>query len=148
MSQHIVTSFDADLKSLSQTIEDMGERVQRLLEDALSALAKDDGDLAQKVIEADRHVDLLQHNVDEKAVATIAKRQPLATDLREVVATIRLSTDIERVGDLAKNIAKRAMAIKGAGQPQFASSFESLARRVLGQLANVLAAYKNRDDKA
>ena len=85
MSQHIVTSFDADLKSLSQTIEDMGERVQRLLEDALSALAKDDGDLAQKVIEADRHVDLLRHNVGTARPLTgvrLLSRSPASFRLR------------------------------------------------------------------
>jgi phosphate transport system protein len=148
MSQHIVASFDADLKALSRMIEDMGDRAQRLLEDALSALANEDVGLAQKVIEADQAVDALQHQVEGKAVATIAKRQPLACDLREVVATIRMSTDLERVGDLAKNLAKRAIAISGSTQPKrFAPSFESLSRIVREQLDAALTAYKIREDR-
>ena len=92
---------------------------------------------------------MLQHDIEEKAIATIARRQPVAIDLRQIVSTIRIANDLERIGDLAKNVAKRVIAM--GGQPtsvKVASSLVPLATQVHDQLAGVCAAYRQRDDDA
>src|SRR6185312_5250128 len=111
MSQHTVASFDADLKTLAGMIGDMGSRAGHALSDATKALLERNVRLAQQVIASDRNIDELQHQIEERAVSTIAKRQPMAVDLREIISTIRIANDLERVGDLAKNVAKRVIAI-------------------------------------
>ena len=117
MSQHTVKQFDEELKQLSEMIAEMGGLAEKLVADSITALLKRDLTGAQRVIATDRTIDRLQHQVEEMAVLTIAKRQPMAVDLREIVAALRISNDLERIGDLAKNVAKRVMAIEGQLQP-------------------------------
>jgi phosphate transport system protein len=149
MSQHTVASFDTDLKVLDSLIEDMGDGARRALSDATRALLDRDLALAQQVIVADRAVDTLQHEIEERAVQTIARRQPMAVDLREIVSAMRLANDLERVGDLAKNVAKRVVAIGEQRSPvTLAAGLESLSLRVGDQLEAVLKAYRNRDATA
>jgi phosphate transport system protein len=149
MSQHTVASFDADLKALADMIADMGARAGRALAEATRALLQRDTSLAQQVIASDRAIDLLQHDIEERAVATIARRQPVAIDLREIVSTMRIANDLERVGDLAKNVAKRVIAIGDQPSPvNVTSGLGTLAARVGEQLAVVLRAYAGRDDAA
>jgi phosphate transport system protein len=91
----------------------------------------------------------LQRQIEEKAVLTIARRQPMAVDLREVVGALRVSSDLERVGDLAKNIGKRVLALDGDFQPQkLIRGVEHMAELVLGQLKQVLDAFANHDENA
>jgi phosphate transport system protein len=146
---HTVASFDADLKMLATMVADMGARAGRALAEATRALAERNLQLAQQVIASDRALDLLQHDIEEKAVATLARRQPLAVDLREVVSTLRIAGDLERVGDLAKNVAKRVIAIGEQPAPaNLAAGLGTLSDRVGQQLAAVLKAYAARDDAA
>src|SRR5690606_23253323 len=106
-----------------------------------SALLKRDLDGAQRVIVTDRAIDRLQHQAEEKAILTIAKRQPMAVDLREIIAALRVSNDLERIGDLAKNIAKRVIALEGQLQPpKITSGVDHIAELVLAQLKKVLDA--------
>jgi phosphate transport system protein len=148
MAEHIVRSYDADLDALRSLIAEMGGISERMLGDSTVALVRGDTTLAQKVVITDPRLDALQREIEEKAVLTIAKRQPLANDLREVISAIRLASDIERVGDLAKNIAKRAIAIAGQfHQPQKAVvGIEHMSRMVQAQLKDVLDAYSRNDD--
>src|SRR5581483_5273973 len=149
MQPHTIGSYDADLKELDELIGNMASRTDTLLDEATQALAAGDVERAQRVIAADAAVDQLQHIIEEKAIATIARRQPVAIDLRHIVSTIRIANDLERIGDLAKNVAKRVIAI--AAQPasvKVASSLAPLAARAREQLQNVSAAYLNRDDRA
>ena len=147
MSEHTVSSFDADLKVLAGLIGEMGSRAGVLLTDATKALLERNVQLAQQVIVADRIIDDLQHQIEERAVTTIAKRQPMAIDLREIVSTMRIANDLERVGDLAKNVAKRVIAIGDQASPvNVASGLSTLSARVNEQLSQVLRAYRNRDD--
>ena len=149
MSEHTVSSFDADLKVLAGLIGEMGSRAGNLLTDATKALVERNVQLAQQVIVADRIIDDLQHQIEERAVTTIAKRQPMAIDLREIVSTMRLANDLERVGDLAKNVAKRVIAIGDQASPvNVASGLSTLSARVNEQLSQVLRAYRNRDDES
>ncbi|MGI4764434.1 MAG: phosphate signaling complex PhoU family protein, partial [Janthinobacterium lividum] len=113
MAQHTVTSYDQELESLGRKIAEMGGIAEKMLSDAMDALSGLDVELAQQVVSSDARLDLLQRDVEAASIMTIARRQPMAVDLREIVAAIRVSGDLERVGDLAKNIAKRAILIAG-----------------------------------
>ena len=149
MSQHTVASFDADLKSLAGMIGEMGARAVNALADATKALLDRNVQLAHQVIASDRQIDELQHKIEEYAVATIAKRQPMAIDLREVVSTMRIANDLERVGDLAKNVSKRVIAIGDQPSPvNVTAGLNTLSGRVSEQLSQVLRAYRDRDEAA
>lgn len=147
MTEHIVSSFDTDLKELSRRVVEMGGQAERLVTDSVAALVKRDAELAQKVIVLDGPVDLLQREIEEKAILTIARRQPLAGDLREIVAAMRIANDLERIGDLAKNTAKRVLALTGEFHPQkLVRGVEHMSAMVQEQLKEVLDSYAGRDD--
>lgn len=146
MAEHIVTSYDNDLQGLRRRISEMGGIAEKMLVDAIQALVRHDTALAQTVIAADKRLDVLQREVEESAILTIARRQPLAVDLRETISAIRVSGDVERIGDLAKNIAKRALAIGSDFQPQkIVLGLQHMNDLVLGQLKDVLDAYAQQD---
>ena len=109
-SVHIVSAYDEELKYLSKRIAAMGGHAERMVEQAIAALVNADPGLAQKVIRDDIVLDEGQREIDDKAIVIIAKRQPMATDLREIIGAIRISADLERVGDLGKNVAKRVVS--------------------------------------
>jgi phosphate transport system protein len=149
MSPHIVSAFDKDLKVLAVMVADMGARAGRALADATRALLERNAQLAQQVIASDRGIDRLQLAIEDRAVTTLARRQPMAVDLREIVSTMRIGSDLERVGDLAKNVAKRVIAIGAQPSPvDLATDLSTLAGRVGGQLSAVLDAHARRDDAA
>jgi phosphate transport system protein len=146
MAEHIVSSYDNDLQGLRQRISEMGGISEKMLVDAVAALARHDKMMAQTVIASDPRLDLLHREVEESAILTIARRQPLAVDLRETISAIRISGDVERIGDLAKNIAKRALAIGGEFQPhKIVVGLQHMNDLVLGQLKDVLDAYAQKD---
>lgn len=147
MAEHIVRSFDNELEVLGRSIAEMGGIAEKMLADAMEALSKLDTDLAQHVVATDPRLDGLQRAIEEQAILTIARRQPLAVDLREVVAAIRVSGDLERVGDLAKNIAKRTMKIAGeARMPRALVGLRHMYDMAALQLKDVLDAYAQRDE--
>ncbi len=111
MVDHIVKSYDKELEALDRRIAEMGGIAEKMVIEAMDALGASNSGLAQQVIETDPRLDALQKSIEEQAVLTIARRQPMAVDLREIVGTIRVAGDLERVGDLAKNIAKRALKL-------------------------------------
>ncbi|WP_395664398.1 phosphate signaling complex protein PhoU [Methylocella sp.] len=146
MPDHIVKAYDAELESLGQKIAEMGGISEKMLTDAMDALANFDMDLARRTIEADGRLDTLQREIEEQAILTIARRQPLAVDLREIIATIRISNDLERVGDLAKNIARRAIKIAGDVRiPRAIVGLKSMHENAAMLLKDVLDAYADRD---
>jgi phosphate transport system protein len=146
---HTVVSFDTDLKALAGMIAEMGTRAGRALTEATRALAERNVQLAQQVIASDRGLDQLQHEIEEKAVTTLARRQPMAVDLREIVSAMRIAGDLERVGDLAKNVAKRVVAIGEQPWPvNLTTGIGTLSERAGEQLGGVLKAYAGRDDAA
>ncbi|MEN3793177.1 phosphate signaling complex protein PhoU [Fulvimarina sp. MAC3] len=146
MASHIVTSYEDELKFIVRRISEMGGQAERMLEQAVSALVRGDTALAQSVIADDVILDAAQREVDERAIMTIAKRQPMAIDLREIVGAIRISNDLERIGDLAKNIAKRVLAVHHHAQPnQLVRGIEHLSELAVDQLKDVLDAYGERD---
>jgi len=144
-SVHIVSAYDEELKYLAKRIAAMGGHAERMVEQAVAALVNADPGLAQKVIQDDVVLDEGQREIDDKAIIIIARRQPMATDLREIVGAIRISADIERVGDLGKNVAKRVAAVIDGRQPtSLFRGLEALADLALTQLKEVLDVYASR----
>src|SRR5712664_4651057 len=117
MMEHTIKAFDADLQELARMIAEMGGLAERQIGDALDALNRHDAELARGVLAADARIDALQREIEEKAILTIARRQPMAVDLRDVVGALRVANDLERIGDLAKNIGKRVVALNGEFSP-------------------------------
>ena len=142
---HTVKAFDADLQDLARMVAEMGGMAEKQVADAVDALARRDTGLAQRVTTADVQIDALQHEIEEKAVLTIARRQPMAVDLREIVSALRISNDVERIGDLAKNIAKRVIALNTEfPPPKLIRGVEHMTDLLLRQLKAVLNAYARR----
>jgi len=144
-TQHIVHSFDAELRFLTAKIIEMSERGEKMIAHALKAVIDNDVRLAAQIISDDEHLDRLEREVDDKAITLIAKRQPMAVDLREIIGAIRISGDLERVGDMGKNIAKRVGAMKEMHQnADFYHEMQLLTNLALTQLTQVREAYVNR----
>jgi phosphate transport system protein len=146
MSEHTAKAFDVDLQDITRKVAEMGGLAEKEIADAIDALVKRDTALAQRVMAIDITTDALQREIEEKSILTIARRQPMAVDLRDIVAAMRVSNDLERVGDLAKNIAKRVVALNGDFPPQkLIRGVEHFAELVLTQLKQVLDSYAQRD---
>ena len=146
MPEHTVSSFDQELKEIGRKVVEMGGLAERLVADSVSSLIKRDGALAQKVVLLDTTVDQMQREIEDRAILVIAKRQPVANDLREIVSAIRIANDLERIGDLAKNVGKRVMAIEGEYHPaKLVRGVEHISDLVLEQLKEVLDAYAARN---
>ncbi|MEO1200411.1 MAG: phosphate signaling complex protein PhoU [Pseudomonadota bacterium] len=148
-TDHTVTAFDTELRDLTVCVVQMGGLTEHLFVDAISALRRSDPTEAVAIIERDERVDALEAETSATAVALIARRQPVARDLREIVGALKTATDLERVGDLAKNIAKRVLVIhQEAVPPRLMGGIEHLSEIALLQLKNVLDAYARRDADA
>jgi len=144
-STHIVSIYDEELKYLTRRISEMGGTAEQMVADAVRALVTTDGALAQKVISEDVVLDNAERQINEKAVLTITKRQPVSSDLREILGAVRIAAELERVGDLGKNTAKRVIAVQGSGMPRkLARGLEHLAELALMQLKEVLDVYATR----
>jgi phosphate transport system protein len=143
---HTAKAFDADLQELTSKVAEMGGLAEKQIADSVRALARRDAKLAQSVVSADPAIDNLQREIEEKAILTIARRQPMAVDLREIVGALRVSNDLERIGDLAKNIAKRVVALGSDFQSnKVIRGVEHMTDLVLRQLKQVLDAYARSD---
>lgn len=149
-STHIFSAYDDDLKFLTRRISEMGGLAEQMVGEAVRALVNGDTALAQKVISDDVILDHAEREINDKAIVTIARRQPMASDLREIMGSIRIAADLERVGDLGKNTAKRVIAVQSTGVPRkLARGLEHLSELALVQLKEVLDVYTTRSaDKA
>jgi phosphate transport system protein len=146
VTEHTMKAFDADLQDLSRMVAEMGGLAEQQISDAIDALDRRDSTLAQQVIASDTRIDALQRDVEEKVILTIARRQPMAVDLREIVGALRISNDLERIGDLAKNIAKRVLVLDTEFRSQkVMRGVEHMAELVLAQIKDVLDSYARRD---
>jgi phosphate transport system protein len=143
---HTAKAFDADLQEITRKVAEMGGLAERQIADAMQALTERDTDLAERVIATDPTIDAMQHDVEDKAILTIARRQPMAVDLREIVGAMRVANDLERIGDHAKHIGKRVVALDLDLHPQrLIRGVEHMASLVLALLKQVLDAYASRD---
>ena len=118
ITEHTTKAFDADLLDLTRMIAEMGGFAERQLIEAVDALTKGDHAHGERVAIADTMLDAQQRDVEQKAIATIATRQPMAIDLREVIGILRIANELERIGDLAKNIGKRVDGLNGEIMPR------------------------------
>jgi phosphate transport system protein len=146
LPEHTAKAFDVDLQELNRMVAEMGGLAEKQVADSVDALVRRDSDAAQDIVAADPSIDNLQREIEEKAVLTIARRQPMAVDLRDIVGALRVSNDLERIGDLAKNIAKRVIALDGEFHPtKLLRGVEHMGALVLGQLKQVLDSYSSHD---
>ena len=143
---HTTKAFDTDLQDIKRRVAEMGGLAERQIADATRALVERDADLAEQVITTDPTIDAMQHEIEEKAVLTIARRQPMAVDLREIVGAMRVCNDLERIGDHAKHIGKRVVVLGADFHAQkLIRGVEHMAELVAALLKQVLDAYAGRD---
>ena len=144
--QHIASAFDRDLETIQAMIMKMGGLVEAAIHNAAEALANRDEDLAARVRTDDDRIDALEDQVNEEAARVLALRQPIASDLRTVLTVMKVSANLERVGDYAKNLGKRTTVLVGmAPVGGSAASLRRMAREVELMLKDALDAYIRRD---
>jgi len=145
-NEHTVRSYEEELSLLNNKIAKMGGLTEKVLGQSFEALDRRDPDLAASTISMDDEIDQLQREIEEQTVVMIARRQPMAYDLRQIMAALRISGDLERIGDLGKNIAKRAVAVVTEQQPkQLMLGLKHMGELSLNQLKEVLDAFIERD---
>ena len=145
MQEHIVTSFEEALDNINESLARMGGLAEKQLADSIEAITRRDHALAEKTVASDKQIDALEVDIEAQALRLIALRQPMAIDLRETISAIKISADLERIGDLGKNVAKRAMVVDQASPGRAMQGLERMGRQVLNQLKEVLDAYAQRD---
>lgn len=145
MTDHIVKSYDNELKRLDGEIQRMGELAISQLDAAIDVLQRRDSAAAMRVVANDDAIDALEHEVSHDVLRLLALRQPMARDLREVYASLRISSDIERIGDYAANVAKRSMVLNQTAPVSAARGLPALAKLANTLVRDALDAYRTRD---
>ncbi|MBF0355947.1 MAG: phosphate signaling complex protein PhoU [Alphaproteobacteria bacterium] len=149
VTEHSIKSYDEELEHLSKAIAQMGGLAEGQLSSAIQAVAKRDSDLASRVVSQDARVDELEQEVDALSLRMLALRQPVAVDLRAIVSSIKIASDIERIADYAANVAKRAMILNSMPPVKPVSAVPRMGRLVQEIFKEVLDALVERDaDKA
>ena len=148
MGEHIVKSYENELAALDRSVGQMGGLAEQLLGQAFEALEQRNPQLAESASNSDKLIDDMQQQLEEQVVAMIARRQPMASDLRQILAVLKVAGDLERVGDLAKNIAKRASTIAGVNHPKpLIMGLRHMYELAAQGLKEALDAYAARDDR-
>jgi phosphate transport system protein len=148
-TEHIVKSFDEELKQLSQMVAQMGGLAESQLQAAIEALVARDAEEAARVVKSDVRIDQLERQISNQTIRMLALRQPMAQDLRQVVAALKISSDIERIGDYAANVAKRAIALTQSPPMRPVGGIARMGRLVQQIIKDTLDAYsENNADKA
>jgi phosphate transport system protein len=148
MSDHIVKAFGEALDDLTSAVARMGGIVETQVNDALTAIGRRDTALAQSVIERDLRSDEAHRSIEKQATRLLALRQPMANDLREVLAAFKMAGELERVGDLAKSVSKRTLVLNRNEPVELARTIERMGRIASELLNQVLDAYSRRDVQA
>ena len=139
MNEHTVKSYEDELKLLDRRIAQMGGYAEKLLTQAMDALERRDPKLAETAVSSDLVLDQIEREVQDQVIVMIARRQPLANDLRHIMTVLKIAGDLERIGDLAKNIAKRALTVAGESYPKpFMTGMRHMTEMVQNQLRDVL----------
>jgi phosphate transport system protein len=145
-AEHIVRSYEEELALLDKKIAQMGGLAEHILGKSFDSIERRDPMLAELVVKSDKQIDTLEREIEDQVISMIARRQPMANDLRHVMAALRITGDLERIGDLAKNIAKRALAIAHESHPKpLMTGLRHMGELALAQLKEVLDAYAERD---
>ena len=145
MAEHTVKAFDEDITRLRGLIAEMGGLAEVAIAEAMEALLKGSTELAEQVVARDKHIDALEAEVDKLTVRIIALRAPMADDLREVIAALKIAGVVERIGDYAKNIAKRTGQIEDRKRFEPLTLIPAMAEIAAGMVHDVLTAYAARD---
>jgi len=145
VSEHITRAYDEELRRLSNTVAEMGGLAESQLGFAIEAVGKRDTDLAARVVEGDTRVDQLERDVDNLAIRLLALRQPVARDLREIFAALKIASDLERIADYASNVAKRSIALSQTPPVRPVYALPRMAHFAQVQIKDVLDAYVQRD---
>jgi phosphate transport system protein len=148
MAEHTVKAFSEELDAITQEVARMGGLAEAAVSDSLIAVARRDTELAQQIMQRDAKIDAAQREIERRAIKLFALRQPMASDLRVVLTAWRIAGELERVGDLAKNIAKRALILNQAEPIQLTRSAERMGKIAAQHLKQVLDAYANKDLQA
>lgn len=148
MNTHTVKAFDEEIGELRALIAEMGGMAEQAISDAVEALRRHDLDAAARIVAGDKAIDALEMKVEQLAVRIIALRAPMADDLREVVAALKIAGVIERIGDYAKNIARRVPLIDAQGDIEPLSVLPAMANLAIAMVHDVLDAFAARDEKA
>jgi phosphate transport system protein len=148
MTEHTVRSFSQDLEELSVDLARMGGLAEDMLSDAIQAIASRDSALADTVVTRDTQIDNLQVEAEKKILRLLALRQPLARDLRQTISALKIAAELERIGDLAKNIAKRAKVLDAVQPAGALKGVSRMGRLVTAQLKRVLDAYSAQETDA
>jgi phosphate transport system protein len=146
MAEHTVKAFDNEIDRLRGLIAEMGGLAEVSIAEAVEALAEHDEEKAARVVAADARIDALEAEVDRLAIRIIALRAPMAGDLRDVIAALKISGVIERIGDYAKNIAKRVGNVEGRAKLGPLTLIPAMAEIAQGMVRDVLNAYASRDE--
>ena len=145
MAEHTVKAFDEDITKLRGLIAEMGGLAEVAIQEAMEALIKGDNDLSDKVIRNDKKIDSLESEVDKLSVRIIALRAPMADDLREVIAALKIAGVVERIGDYSKNIAKASREIGERKSFEPLTLLPAMAEVASEMVHDVLTAYAARD---
>jgi len=145
LAEHIVSGYDEDLDTLTTRLSKMGSLAETMVSDAIRSVKKRDDDLAQSVILRDTDMNKMQVVIDDDAMRILALRHPMATDLRRTIGAIRIANDLERIGDLAEGIARRAISLNEVERIELAKGVARMGKLVKTQLSRALDAYL-RDD--
>lgn len=148
LANHIVSGYDSDLNELTTSLSDLGSLAEGMVSDAVRALNDRDTALARSVIDRDKLANELQAKIDSDAMRILALRNPMAADLRRTIGAIRVATDLERIGDLAEGIAKRAINLNEGTRLELTEAAELMGRRVKTQLSAALNAFLREDTAA
>lgn len=145
LNKHISGQFNAELEHIRTQVMTMGGMVEKQLTDAIVAMHNQDAELAQRVIDGDQKVNMMEVSIDEACVRIIAKRQPTASDLRLVMAIIKTISELERIGDVAEKISRTALEKFGQQHQSLLVSLESLGHHTIQMLHDVLDAFARMD---
>jgi phosphate transport system protein len=148
VSEHLVKSYEGELESLSTHVAQMGGVAEALLQGSMDSVSRRDSALADRMIESDRRIDDLERIIEAEAVKILALRQPVGVDLRLTVTALRISNEIERIGDMAKNVAKRALVLNREQPVRLTQGLVRMGRECQVQLKAVFDAYAARDAEA
>ena len=145
MTDHTVKSFGDQLETLSVLVAQMGGLAEAQLASAIEAIARRDSAAAERAVGGDARIDEMQAEIEERALKLLALRQPMAVDLRETLAAIKAAAELERIGDLAKNIAKRALVLNREPPLRLTQSLARMGKAAQNQLKQVLDSFSSRN---
>jgi phosphate transport system protein len=145
MTEHTVKSFGEQLEALSALVAQMGGLAEAQFAAAIEAIARRDSVAAERAVAGDTRIDEVQQEIEDRALKLLALRQPMAVDLRETLAAVKTAAELERIGDLAKNIAKRALVLNREPPIRLAQSLARMGKAAQNQLKEVLDAFTSRN---